>query len=115
MRVRLIILYASLFIATFACRPSGPPTSLSKESIIPKPVSIASTGSSFKLDDDAEIYVSDDSLISIGQYLSDRLTTSTGFALPVKISKRSSWLREYLCYPTQRRPARPGRICINYH
>ncbi len=72
----------SLFL--FSCKPSIPPTDLSKESIIPKPVSISATGSAFQLKDNAGVYVDDDAELKlVAQYLSDRLMPATGFNLQV--------------------------------
>ena len=68
----------------FSCKPSAPPTDLSKENIIPKPVSISATGSVFELKDKAGIYVDDDAELKlVAQYLSDRLMPATGFSLQV--------------------------------
>jgi hexosaminidase len=84
MKFCLHIVYTAILIAVVSCKPS-PPTSLSSEGIIPKPVSVASTGSSFELTNDTEIYVNGDAEVtSIGQYLSDKLSPATGFELPVK-------------------------------
>lgn len=65
-----------------ACAPSD----LSKENMIPKPVSVVQTGSSFDLTDQTDIYVQGESaeLKQIGQYLADKLNTSTGKAIEVK-------------------------------
>jgi len=59
---------------------------LSKESIIPKPVSITSTGGYFKLKASTEIYIQGESeeLKLIGRYLADRLKPATGFNFDVK-------------------------------
>jgi hexosaminidase len=62
------------------------PSDLSKESIIPKPVSVTSTGDFFTLKPGTGIYVHGESaeLKQIGQYLADRLKLSTGFEMDVK-------------------------------
>ena len=59
---------------------------LSKESIIPKPVSVIATNSSFELVDGTNIFIKDEAkeLNQIGQYLAKILSTSTGFGLEVK-------------------------------
>jgi len=59
---------------------------LSKESIIPKPVSITATGSFFTLKAGTDIYIQgeSDELKQIGQYLGDILKPSTGFGIEVK-------------------------------
>jgi hexosaminidase len=66
------------------------PSDLSDESIIPKPVSIISTGDYFTLKASTDIYIQGESakLIQIGQYLADRLKPATGFAFNVKPTKK---------------------------
>lgn len=61
-------------------------TNLSKENVIPKPVSMTPTGGSFKLTEKASIYVpgSSEELMKIGQYMADKLKPRTGFGLEVK-------------------------------
>ena len=61
-------------------------SNLSKESIIPKPVSITSTGGYFTLKANTDIYIQGDSeeLKQIGRYLAERLTPATGFEIEVK-------------------------------
>jgi len=81
---------AALFIFTMLCIqvPSSAKTSsdLSKAAIIPKPVSITSTGEYFVLKSHTNIYIQGDSkeLKETGQYLADRLKLSTGFDINVK-------------------------------
>lgn len=67
------------------------PSDLSKEGIIPKPVSITSTGEYFTLMAGTGIYIQGESeeLIQIGQYLADRLKPSTGFKFEVKSTDKS--------------------------
>lgn len=62
------------------------PTDLSKESIIPKPVSITATGGTFKLKGSTDICIQGESseLKQIGQYLADRLKPATGFEFEVR-------------------------------
>ena len=73
-----------------ACAPKKPAVSmdLAQESIIPIPVSISATNSSFELTDASDIYVQTGSeeLVKIGQYLADKLNPSTGFGFSVKPS-----------------------------
>jgi len=86
-RMRLILPLTILLISItiVGCGPSDPPTDLTKEGIIPKPVSVVATKKSFELTADSEIYVENDSLYFLGKYLSDRFKTATGFNIPVKI------------------------------
>ena len=80
----LALLFSTVFLGLISCKPSGPPTDLTKETIIPKPVSITATGGRFSLTDDSNIYVEgEEQLKQIGQYLADKLNSSTGFNLQV--------------------------------
>ncbi len=80
-------LIAGIFISSLlSCKPSGPPTDLTKEVLIPKPVTVTATGGRFSLTDDSNIYVSADDLTGVGQYLADKLNPSTGFDLKVSVS-----------------------------
>ena len=62
------------------------PSDLTKASIIPKPVSISSTGEYFALKPNTTIYVMGESseILNIGHYLADRLKPSTGYDLNVR-------------------------------
>jgi hexosaminidase len=79
------LLAFSSFLWQMACTR---PDDLSKSTIIPKPVSIVPTGKFFKLTNQTDIYVQNDSSGSfrIGQYLADRLNPSTGLVMEVKSS-----------------------------
>lgn len=80
----LALLFSTVFLGLISCKPSGPPTDLTKETIIPKPVSITATGGRFSLTDDSNIYVEgEEQLKQIGQYLADKLNSSTGYNLQV--------------------------------
>jgi len=70
-----------------ACKP----TDLSKENMIPKPVSVVSEGGEFNLTDQTDIYVQGESaeLKQIGQYLADKLNPSTGKGLEVKTTDKA--------------------------
>lgn len=67
------------------------PADLSKESIIPKPVSITATRESFTLKAGTDIYIQgeSDELKQIGQYLADRLKPATGFGFEVKSTSKA--------------------------
>jgi len=77
----------TVLIGQMACTP----TDLSKENIIPKPVSIVPTGESFDLTDQTDIYVQGESaeLLQIGQYLADKLNPSTGLGIEVKTTSEA--------------------------
>jgi len=68
----------------FACTPKVP-SDLTKESIIPKPVSVTATGDYFSINPKTVIYVQGESpeLKNIGQFLADKLNPATGFAIGV--------------------------------
>jgi len=63
--------------------PAPPPLTIN--SIIPKPVSVTSTGGTFTLPSTADIYVNPNNatMIAIGQYLANKLNPSTGYGLTV--------------------------------
>jgi hexosaminidase len=72
---------AAVFLLA-GCKPSD----LSKENVIPKPVSMVPTGGNFELTNKTAIYVNGDSdeLMKIAQYLADKLKPATGFGFEVK-------------------------------
>ncbi len=65
-------------------------TDLSKESIIPRPVSIIATGDYFTLKATTAIFIQGESeeLKQVGLYFSERLKPSTGFGLEVKTTTK---------------------------
>lgn len=77
---------ACIVLTAVLSQPGCKPTDLSKENLIPKPVSVTATGSSFDLTDQTDIYVQGESeeLLRIGQYLADKLNPSTELGLEVK-------------------------------
>lgn len=80
------IAFGGLVLSLIFIQPGCKPTDLSKENLIPKPVSVVATGRSFDLTDQTDIYVQGESaeLKQIGQFLADQLNTSTGLGLDVK-------------------------------
>ena len=72
--------FGSLFLTVIFSQMGCKPTDLSKENMIPKPVSVVATGGEFDLTDQTDIYVQGESaeLNQIGQYLADKLNPSTG-------------------------------------
>ncbi len=78
--------FGSLFLTVIFSQMGCKPTDLSKENMIPKPVSVVATGGEFDLTDQTDIYVQGESaeLKQIGQYLADKLNPSTGLGLEVK-------------------------------
>ncbi len=83
----LICLSLVVILGQTACTP----TDLSKENLIPKPVSVVSSGDAFEFSEQTVIYVATESsgLISIGQYLADKLNPSTGLDLEVKTTSEA--------------------------
>lgn len=75
-------LFLTVIFSQMACQP----TDLSKESIIPKPVSVTPDGRAFDITDQTNIFVQGESaeLKQIGQYLADKLNPATGLGLEVK-------------------------------
>lgn len=74
-----------IVLMQFACTKKVP-SDLTKESIIPKPVSVIATGDYFSINAKTAIYVQGESpeLKNIGQFLADRLNPATGLAIEVK-------------------------------
>jgi hexosaminidase len=69
------------------------PSDLAKENIIPKPVSVTSTGDYFTLKEKSDIYAEGGSeeLKQIGQYLAGKLEPLTGFKAEVKSTSGEPW------------------------
>lgn len=74
-----------MLIINVSCKTKAP-SDISKESLIPKPVSITSTGGYYELKPGTDIYIQGESpeLKQIGQYLAERLKPSTGFEIDVR-------------------------------
>ena len=64
------------------------PTDLSRENLIPKPVSVNPTGNSFELTKQTVIYIPGESveLKNVAEYLAEKLKPATGFDLEIKPS-----------------------------
>lgn len=79
-----VLLLLTLVFLQFSCKP----TDLSKESIIPQPVSVTPDGGSFDLTDQTDIYIDGESaeLKWIGQFLADKLNPATGLGIEVKMA-----------------------------
>lgn len=80
----------ALLVFTFLCiqvsSSAKTHSDLSKDALIPKPVSVTSSGGYFVLKSHTDIYIQGESkeLKQIGQYLADKLKLSTGFGIDVK-------------------------------
>ncbi|HMT67978.1 MAG TPA: glycoside hydrolase family 20 zincin-like fold domain-containing protein, partial [Bacteroidales bacterium] len=85
---KLYLTVVTIAIGLFSCqsdRATGP-TDLAKNSIIPKPVSVTSTGGTFKLTAKSDIIVmpgSPEEVAGIGNFLAGKLNPSTGLGLGV--------------------------------
>lgn len=84
-------MFVGLLMIALMIQPSCTPSDLSKENLIPKPVSVVSSGSSFELSEQTVIYVAPEAsqLIPIGQFLADQLNPSTGLDLEVKTTSET--------------------------
>lgn len=82
---------ASLILTALLSQTGCKPSDLTKENLIPKPVSVNATGNSFDLTDQTNIFVQGESaeIVQIGQYLADKLNPSTGLAIDVKTTSES--------------------------
>ncbi len=80
------IVFAIILMTALDSCSSYPPTDLTKNSIIPRPVSVVATHGTFELTQDAAVYVPEGSneLAHIGNYLAGLLNGSTGFNLSVQ-------------------------------
>ncbi len=78
-----------LALALFSSCAKKIATDLTKENLIPKPVSVTATNSSFEITAKSAIYVQGNSeeLLKIGQSLADKLNPATGFNIAVKATE----------------------------
>ena len=93
------IAFGGLLLAVIFSQMACQPTDLSKENMIPKPVSVVPEGGeAFDLTDQTNIYVQGESaeLKQIGQFLADKLNPSTGLGIEVKTTSENYCSREYL-------------------
>ena len=85
------IAFGGLLLTVIFSQMACQPTDLSKENMIPKPVSVIPGGEAFDLTDQTNIYVQGESpeLKQIGQYLADKLNPSTGLGIEVKTTSEN--------------------------
>ena len=83
MNLRNLVLIVCLAIATAGCKKPHAPTDLTKENLIPIPVSVQATAGVFEVEKGTGIYVEGEDLLPIGEYLANKLRPSTGFELKV--------------------------------
>lgn len=79
----------SMFMTVSCEEPT--PKDLGNEALIPKPVSLQATGSSFAIKKDSRIYVQggDEELMKTANYLAEILRPATGF--PLEVGTSDSW------------------------
>ncbi len=79
------VMIIAVILFQISCKPETP-TDLTKENVIPKPLTVAATGDYFCLGKKASIYIQEetDELKSIAEYLAGRLRPATGFPLEIK-------------------------------
>lgn len=82
----ITVLVAVVMLAQLNSCTAEAPSDLSKESIIPKPVSVTSTGEYLTLKSSTKIFVQagQEEVKMVGLYLSDRLKPATGFEFAVE-------------------------------
>ena len=81
-----LVLLAFALTSVVSCTETQPPTDLAASNFIPMPVSVTSTGGAFTFTEKTSIYVQDESLNAIGQFLAGQLTSATGFTPTVEVS-----------------------------
>ena len=81
-------------ISLTSCETKKPaiPRDLAKQQLIPKPVNVNATGSSFEINGNTSIQYQSDEVQPVATYLAEILRPATGFEIPVKVmdSKPSS-------------------------
>lgn len=75
------------------CRESYPPTDITNNSVIPKPVSVTATNGTFVLDDSCKIYVEsgNEALLKNAEFLAELLRNATGFKIKIKETRFRPW------------------------
>lgn len=91
-KTRLITAFLTIavfFAVQVSCRKEAP-SDLSKENIIPRPVTVSASGEYFVIKPTTVIYVSEGSeeLMRIGNYLAERLRPATGYAFNVQATAK---------------------------
>lgn len=86
--IYIIVLNLAIVMALFLSCAGKTTSDLSKESLIPRPVSVTPSGEYFKLKPGTDIILREDNneLKLTGQYLADKLKLSTGFKIDVRIT-----------------------------
>ena len=93
----LTALFAAVLLAAamlpMSCNPALPPTpkDLAQDALLPRPVSLEATGSSFRLTEKTDIYVEagNPEIERLGQYLAGLLNPATGLEIGVKTTEEA--------------------------
>jgi len=88
MNYRNLVFTILIAAGVMGCK-QHPPTDLTKENLIPLPVSVTATAKVFEITKKTGVYIEGESaeLQFVGQYLADRLNPSTGFDIKVSTTK----------------------------
>ena len=81
----IVVIIAAAMIIPASCKPKVP-TDLTKAVIIPRPVTVTSTGEAFALNSRTTVYVDagSEEILKIGQYLAERLNAAAGLEIAVQ-------------------------------
>jgi len=89
MNPRIVLSFVAVVLFASACK-QHPPTDLTKENIIPKPVSVTATAKVFEITENTAIHIKGGTdLTFVGNYLAGVLRPSTGYKLEVKESQEA--------------------------
>ena len=88
-QIKCCFIITALFLQV-SCK-MYPPTNLTKENIIPKPVSVTANGETFSLSGKSGIYTQgfSEQLDGIANYLAELLRPSTGFDLAISVAEKT--------------------------
>lgn len=84
-----------LLVIFFSCERQEP-TDLTKVSVIPIPVSVEATGGVFSITEETVVYVSEDNLNEVANYLVNKLAPATGFQMKTEVAQSTPTKGIYL-------------------
>jgi hexosaminidase len=86
-------LVSGLIAFATSCNKQYPPTDMTQNSIIPKPVSVIATNGTFVLDNDVDIYVDaeDEGIMKHATLMAEMLRSATGFGFEIKETDDKPW------------------------
>jgi hexosaminidase len=90
--ILIVMIFPVMILVPSSCTKSTP-SDLTKESIIPKPVSLSATGDYFRLKDNSNIYVYGESedMKRTGEYLAGIIRELTGYTPEIKTASGDPW------------------------